>query len=65
MKRKPTSKQDHGEMYQKFMGTPQSPESHPANNVNHPHGNRGLVDSTLGTGTSLDAPNTGAYQDGM
>lgn len=53
-----------GSMYDHLMGTPQDPQDHPANNVVHPHGNRGLGHATV----PLNVPtsglsNTGDYSD--
>jgi hypothetical protein len=46
--------------------TPQSVQDHPANNVRHPGGNRGLSDATLPLGTPMSWPSsTGEYQDAI
>jgi len=42
-----------------------APQDHPANNVVHPSGNRGLEDSTLSMFPALNTPNSGAYQDDL
>lgn len=56
--------QDLGSMYSEYMGSEQNPQDHPANNVVHPGGNRGLGHATI----PLNVPNswpshTGDWQD--
>ena len=60
-KRKEAVRTQIGDAYQNMMGTMQSPQDHPANNLQHPHGNRGIDDSTISMSTPLNTPNTGAY----
>lgn len=60
--RKAANRQSIGNAYQELMGTPQDPQDHPANNVSHPHGNRGLDHATVPLNVPL-SPNTGDYQD--
>lgn len=44
--------------------TPQDPQDHPANNVSHPHGNRGRLDATVPLNVPQSWPSsTGDYQD--
>lgn len=62
--RKSINRQMMGSMYDHMMGTPQDPQDHPANNVVHPHGNRGMGHATV----PLNVPtgglsNTGDYSD--
>lgn len=62
MKRKGT--QDMGSAYQNIMGTPQDPRNHPADNVAHPHGNRGRADATVPLNVPQTWPShTGDYAD--
>ena len=44
--------------YEHLQGALQDPQDHPANNVSHPHGNRGRADATMSTipGYSQDPP---------
>lgn len=42
----------------------QNPQDHPANNVSHPHGNRGLGYATIPLSTPNNYPaNTGEWED--
>lgn len=53
-----------GSMYDHMMGTPQDPKDHPANNISHPHGNRGLSHATVPLNVPTSTPSsTGDYQD--
>jgi hypothetical protein len=63
MKRKQAIRQNIGSAYQSMMGKPSAPQDHPANNVVHPNGNRGLDESTLSMFPPLSTPNSGAYMD--
>jgi hypothetical protein len=63
MKRKQAIRQQINQSYDSLMGKPTAPQDHPANNVVHPSGNRGLDDSTLSMYPPLNSPNSGAYKD--
>jgi hypothetical protein len=63
LKRKQAIRQNIGSAYQTLMGQPSAPQDHPANNVQHPSGNRGIGDSTLSMFPPLNTPNSGAYAD--
>lgn len=62
--RKNAIRQNIGNAYQNLQGTPQDPQDHPANNVSHPHGNRGRLDATVPLNVPQSWPSsTGDYQD--
>jgi hypothetical protein len=47
MKRKKNIRSQIDKGYSNLMGTPQDPGDHPANNINHPHGNMNDPAATL------------------
>jgi hypothetical protein len=64
MKRKQVIKPNTGNAYQHLMSPVQDAQDHPANNISHPHGNRGREDATIPLNVPQSLPSsTGDYQD--
>ena len=62
--RKQANRAKIGQAYDYLMGTPQNPQDHPANNVVHPSGNRGLSHATVPLNVPTSWPSsTGDYSD--